>query len=113
MTSTRPRIQSVIAVLWPSFITAGVATVIFFTAFDPVDILADIGQSQMTRMYAYSVGFFLFWALTAASSLLTCYFQRPCDARSVTKPPTDTAAKVGGGYPRALRWERLHTAPGP
>lgn len=76
-----PKVQRFVAVLWPSFIMAGVATVIFFTAFDPVDILRDAGQPEMTRLEAYSIGFFLFWALTAGSSLLTCYFQRPCDAR--------------------------------
>jgi hypothetical protein len=81
--------QQIIAILWPSFITAGVATAIFFTAFDPADILADVGQPEMTRLHAYSIGFFLFWALTASSSLLTCYFQKPCDARRRDEPSGD------------------------
>ncbi len=31
-----PLIQRVTAVLWPSFLCAGAATVLFFTAFDPL-----------------------------------------------------------------------------
>jgi hypothetical protein len=53
-------------ILWPSFLAAGMAEVVFFTVFDPSDF--DAG-----RLAAYSIGFFLFWALAAASSALTCF----------------------------------------
>jgi hypothetical protein len=53
-------------VLWPSFLAAGAAEVAFFTLFDPSDF--DAG-----RLAAYSMGFFLFWALAATSSALTCF----------------------------------------
>ena len=74
-----PMMQKVIAVLWPSFIMAGVATIIFFTAFDPDVILMASGYPEIGRLAGYSAGFFLFWLLTASSCLLTCYFQRPCN----------------------------------
>ena len=73
-----PMIQKVIAVLWPSFLTAGVATVLFFTTFDPQVLLADKSWGDISRLGAYTVGFFIFWLLTSVSCLLTCYFQRPC-----------------------------------
>jgi len=73
-----PKIQRVIAVLWPSFLTAGVATILFFTAFDPSALLIDTPFADASRLGAYTVGFFLFWLLTASSCILTCYFQRPC-----------------------------------
>ena len=56
-------------ILWPSFLAAGVAEVLFFTVFDPLEFGAG-------RLAAYSAGFFLFWALAAASSALTCFLQR-------------------------------------
>jgi hypothetical protein len=59
-------------ILWPSFLAAGLAEVIFFTAFDPADF--DFG-----RLAAYSIGFFCFWALAASSSALTCFLQRSAD----------------------------------
>ena len=74
-----PRIQRVIAVLWPSFLIAGVATILFFTAFDPQLIMAVSGYGEISRMAGYTIGFFIFWLLTASSCALTCYFQRPCD----------------------------------
>jgi len=73
-----PLAQQVIAVLWPSFIMAGIATVLFFTAFDPGEMVASGLLPAVSRLGAYSIGFFLFWILTASSCLLTCYFQRPC-----------------------------------
>lgn len=78
-----PRIQQVIAVLWPSFITAGLATIVFFSLFDPLELFPNLNVS---RLACYSCGFFVFWALTAGTSLLTCYFQRPCDRRAGPRP---------------------------
>lgn len=73
-----PTIQRIVAILWPSFLTAGVATALFFTAFDPNDLTALLGFSEVSRTGVYTIGFFLFWFLTSFSCLLTCYFQRPC-----------------------------------
>ena len=56
-------------VLWPAFLAAGVAEILFFTVFDP----SEFGAS---RMVAYSAGFLIFWLLAAASSALTCFLQR-------------------------------------
>lgn len=74
-----PVVQRAVAVLWPSFLMAGVATVVFFTAFDPqqLALVAGIGE-PVSRLGSYTIGFFLFWLLTLSSSVLTCYFQRPC-----------------------------------
>lgn len=73
-----PTIQKVTAVLWPSFLTAGVATMLFFTAFDPLEMSACMGYEGVTRLGAYSIGFFLFWLLTSLSCLVSSYFLRPC-----------------------------------
>lgn len=80
-----PTVQKLVSVLWPSFLTAGVATILFFTAFDPYDLGMALGIEELDRLEAYSIGFFAFWILTASSCALTCYFQRPCD--QVNRPP--------------------------
>lgn len=80
-----PPVQRAVAVLWPSFLMAGVATVVFFTAFDPQELALSVGIGEpVSRLGAYTIGFFLFWLLTLSSSVLTCYFQRPCPA---VRPP--------------------------
>ena len=67
-----PRAQRWGAVLWPSFFSAGVATMVFFALFDPVELarLAWVGV-EIDRKTGYTAGFFLFWACTLASSLFT------------------------------------------
>jgi len=71
--------QAIIAILWPSFIVAGVATILFFTAFDPQMMMAISGYGDISRLGGYSIGFFLFWLLTSISCMLTCYFRKPCN----------------------------------
>lgn len=73
-----PNKQKIIAVLWPSFLTAGVATIFFFTVFDPQLLMAVAGYEQISRLGCYTIGFFLFWILTSSTCVLTCYFQQPC-----------------------------------
>lgn len=68
--------QRLIQILWPSFLVAGVADVIFTTLFDPLEIMYRGEALIEHRIAAYTVGFFVFWLLCITSSMLTCYFQR-------------------------------------
>jgi hypothetical protein len=74
-----PCVQRVSAVLWPSFIAAGIANSLFFTFFEPQVLLYAGGYPEMSNTGVYSVGFFLFWLLTSVSSGMTSYFVKPCD----------------------------------
>ncbi len=74
-----PTVQKVIAVLWPSFLTAGVATILFFAYFDPQLLMQISGYGNISRMAGYTIGFFLFWLLTSVTCVISCYFQRPCE----------------------------------
>lgn len=73
--STIPLVQRITAILWPSFITAGIATVLFTTAYDP----AVIFDNDNSRLASYTICFFLLWTLGAVSSATTCYFLKPCE----------------------------------
>jgi hypothetical protein len=74
----RPMAQRVGAILWPSFFAAGVGTMVLFAHFDPLQLRdlvfpdLDIGRGA-----AYTIGFFLLWTCTAASSLFTWLLLRP------------------------------------
>jgi len=63
-----------ILILWPSFVVAGAANALFWTIYDPVDFSL-FGPFGLGRTTAYTAGFFLLWALSAASSALTVYFE--------------------------------------
>ncbi|MDX1431500.1 MAG: hypothetical protein R3286_03525 [Gammaproteobacteria bacterium] len=71
-----PLVQRLSAVLWPAFVMAGVATGVFFTFFDPVTLLECEGEPPLSRIGAYTLGFFMFWLLCIASSTGTWYFLR-------------------------------------
>ncbi len=69
-----PRIQQAIAVLWPSFIAAIVASGVFFSAFNPKDLIPFNLDIDISPLAAYSIGFLLFWIIAIVSSLGTLYF---------------------------------------
>ena len=74
----RPMAQRLGAIFRPSFFSAGVATMVFFAFIDPI-ALRDMTfpDLPLTRELGYSIGFFMFWAATAASSLFTWILLRP------------------------------------
>ena len=63
-------------IIWPSFLAAGIAEAIFFTVINPQELYL-LGQPvEYSPVATYSIGFFGFWLVCAASSLMTCFFQR-------------------------------------
>ena len=80
--SSVPVVQRVVAILWPSFIVAGIATVLFTTAFDPAVIFIDY---DVSRLGSYTICFFLFWLLGAVTAAATCYFLKPCESINKTR----------------------------
>lgn len=77
-TGTIPRPQRIAAVLWLSFLMAGVATGIFFSLIDPEELKYCVDFPEVSRTAAYSIGFLLFWLLTGTSSMLAVFFTHPC-----------------------------------
>jgi hypothetical protein len=69
--------QRLIWVLWPSFIVGGIGEAVFFTLFDPTALHLFGEPVSVSRTAAYTVGFFCFWLMAAASSAFTCFLQRP------------------------------------
>ena len=87
-----PLIQRVVAILWPSFITAGIATVLFTTAFDPTIIFIDY---DISHLGSYTICFFLFWAFGAITAASTCYFLKPCQAINRAIEKAEAKENVG------------------
>lgn len=68
--------KHIIWILWPAFIAAGIAEVVFFTVIDPKQLYMFGRPVELAAMATYSLGFFLFWLVCAGSSLMT-YFMLP------------------------------------
>ncbi len=60
-------------VLWPSFISAILAEGLFFSVFDPADLMLVGGHVDLEPIAAYTLGFFFFWAFAAIASMLSLY----------------------------------------
>lgn len=71
--------QTVIAVLWPSFITAGIANSLFWIFVHPNEFGMITGFTEISNTGAYSIGFLILWFFTTMSSLGTQRSSIPCN----------------------------------
>ena len=82
--------QRLMWVLWPGFLMAIPAVGILFTIVDPADLHTPAGPMELSRMGAYTLGFFFFWALGSTCSALTCLLQRsPFELNRCPMVPAD------------------------
>jgi hypothetical protein len=63
--------RNAIRILWPSFLVAAAAEMVFFALFDPGELTFFGRPLELSRTAIYSIGFFLFWGFAAASSALS------------------------------------------
>ena len=63
--------QRIMWIAWPAFLVAGVLEMLVFGMFDPLDMQWFGQPIEMSRQGIYTLSFFVFWAITAASSALT------------------------------------------
>ena len=68
--------NKLIEVLWPSFLVAGLAEIVFVTVINPQELYFFGEPVRVSAIATYSIGFFGFWLICGASSLTTLFFQR-------------------------------------
>jgi hypothetical protein len=67
-------------ILWPSFLMAGVMEMAVFAMVDPQDLHLFNQPIDLPRQGTYTLSFFIFWFICAASSCLTLFlFVEPND----------------------------------
>jgi hypothetical protein len=74
-----PVLQRTMYVIWPAFLAAIAAEIVFFALFDPLDFNMRL---SLSREAVYTFGFVAFWLLGMLSSALTLLLQRPLDDAS-------------------------------
>ncbi len=76
------------AILWPSFFSAAVSTLVFFIFVDPL-VLRDITfpDLEISRHGGYTIAFFMFWVATASASAFTWLLLRPIHRFQVKRQP--------------------------
>lgn len=79
--------QAAFTVLWISFLSAAIGTMLFFAAFDPVELARLLDADLETGANAgYAIGFFFFWLLSAVCSGLTAFLIRTAPKKRKSKP---------------------------
>jgi len=68
--------ERIMWILWPAFLVAGVAEMVFFALVDPGELHFHGEPLELGRTAVYTVFFFAFWLLAAVSSALTCLLHR-------------------------------------
>jgi len=91
--------QRILWVLWPSFLVAAVVELLVFAVIDPADLHLFGVPVEAGRMSVYTIGFFLFWAIGAASAGLTIFLER--SPVEVNRCPLDAAGRPEGCPKRA------------
>jgi Na+-driven multidrug efflux pump len=75
--------QAVATVVWISFLTAAVSTMLFFALFDPIELLAAFDPDlDIDRQAGYAAGFFFFWIMAAGCSAVTAWLVRTAPKRN-------------------------------
>jgi len=76
--------QAVFTVVWISFLSAAIGTMVFFALFDPVELSGIFDENvEVSRDAGYAVGFFFFWVLCALCSGVTAFLVRTAPKRDV------------------------------
>lgn len=66
---TMPLKRRLIAMLWPSFVCAGIFSAFLFAFIDPLLLSDSLGVEVSPRHAGYSITFLVLWALGALSTL--------------------------------------------
>jgi hypothetical protein len=60
-------------IVWPSFLIAGVMEIAVFAMVDPQDLHLFNQTIDVSRQGIYTLSFFIFWTICAASSCLSLF----------------------------------------
>lgn len=83
------RLRQIIWILWPSFLVAGIAEGLLFTAIHPDDILLFGEPIALSNEGVYTLGFLIIWLFCAISSGLSFF----------VLPKTEGSTKAGSDEP--------------
>jgi hypothetical protein len=67
------RTKALIAIIWPSFLVAGVFTGVLFAFVDPYVLMYEVGVDSTSRLTGYSLAFLYFWVAGMVAAFFAMY----------------------------------------
>ncbi|MBV8032846.1 MAG: hypothetical protein JO035_15135 [Betaproteobacteria bacterium] len=83
-----------VSILWPAFVVGGAAEVVFFTVVAPQELYFFGEAVELGPLATYTIGFFLFWCIAAASSAFTVFLQK--SAEEINRCPLEPRERPPG-----------------
>lgn len=77
--------KTAMVVLWPAFLAAAGLNALFFSLFDPVDLMIDGLPLEIDRLAAYAIGFAACFVFCAISSFMTWSLMRPAQSQPIER----------------------------
>lgn len=87
--------SKLLTIFWPSFVSAILGEFVFFALIDPQQLYLLGEPVDWSREAVYSVGFLMFWALTALSVSLCLMFQKPASEINQVQPQAAGSSNPG------------------
>ncbi|WP_293813644.1 hypothetical protein [uncultured Aquitalea sp.] len=79
-----------ILLFWPSFIIAAMATIVFFSIFDPAELTLHGSHLFNDKLSAYSVFMLVSWAFGALNTAIVLLLEKSArDINGFTPPPVE------------------------
>lgn len=81
--SSRARVAMVI--MWPAFLAAAAGNALFFSLFDPEDLVMHGMPLTINRLAAYAIGFVVCFLFATLSSFMTWSLVKPAESRPIER----------------------------
>ncbi len=77
--------KTAMVILWPAFLAAAALNALFFSMFDPSDLLIHGVPLEVDKLAAYAIGFGVCFIFAAISSFMTWSLTKPPESQPIER----------------------------
>lgn len=77
--------KTAMVILWPAFLAAAALNALFFSLFDPSDLMVHGIPLEIDKLAAYAIGFGICFVFSAISSFMTWSLTKPPESQPIER----------------------------
>lgn len=77
--------KTAMVILWPAFLAAAALNALFFSMFDPSDLVMHGVPVEVEKLEAYAIGFGVCFIFSAISSFMTWSLTKPPESQPIER----------------------------